>query len=67
MFLTIGFVAAAARLSGPVALLAGALALSLAGLPFTGGALAKLAVEGDNSLADWPAFWPLFPPSAPLC
>ena len=55
LFLTIGFVASGARLSGPVLILAGALALSLAGLPFTGGAFAKLAVKAQFA-AGWPAF-----------
>jgi formate hydrogenlyase subunit 3/multisubunit Na+/H+ antiporter MnhD subunit len=55
LFLTIGFVASGARLSGGVLALAEALALSLAGLPFTGGAAAKLAAKAQFA-AGWPAF-----------
>jgi formate hydrogenlyase subunit 3/multisubunit Na+/H+ antiporter MnhD subunit len=55
LFLTIGAVAArAAPLSGLPLALAGALALSLAGLPFTGGAAAKLAAKAQF-VAGWPS------------
>jgi formate hydrogenlyase subunit 3/multisubunit Na+/H+ antiporter MnhD subunit len=48
LFLTIGALAArGASLSGWALALAGALALSLAGLPLTGGALAKLASKAQ--------------------
>ncbi|WP_298356505.1 proton-conducting transporter membrane subunit [Rhodoblastus sp.] len=54
LFLTLGFVASGARLSGLSLALAAALALSLAGLPFTGGALAKLASKAQFATG-WPA------------
>ena len=47
LFLTIGAVASAGRLSRRSLVLAAALALSLAGLPLTGGALAKLASKAQ--------------------
>ncbi len=56
LFLTIGaFAANRARLSGLSLVLASALALSLAGLPLTGGALAKLASK-SQFVTGWPAF-----------
>ncbi|MCI4680128.1 hypothetical protein K9U39_06985 [Rhodoblastus acidophilus] len=60
LFLTIGALAARQKsgtepLSGWPLALAGALALSLAGLPFTGGALAKLASKAQF-VTGWPAF-----------
>jgi formate hydrogenlyase subunit 3/multisubunit Na+/H+ antiporter MnhD subunit len=55
LFLTIGALAARATpVSGWPLVLAGALALSLAGLPLTGGALAKLASKAQF-YAGWPA------------
>jgi formate hydrogenlyase subunit 3/multisubunit Na+/H+ antiporter MnhD subunit len=52
LFLTIG--AVAGRLSSRSLVLAAALALSLAGLPLTGGALAKLAAKAQF-VGGWPA------------
>jgi len=56
LFLTIGALAArAAPLSGLTFVLAAALAYSLAGLPLTGGALAKLASKAQF-VTGWPGF-----------
>ncbi|MFN3945104.1 MAG: complex I subunit 5 family protein [Allosphingosinicella sp.] len=47
LFLSVGLVEKSGRRSrGPVVLAAGVAALAIAGLPFTGGALAKLAIKG---------------------
>lgn len=47
MFLAVGVAMGTARARiGPVLVVAGLLGLSLAGLPFTGGALAKYAIKG---------------------
>ena len=56
LFLTVGVVAARSGRGRTLALIVGGLlALSLAGLPLTGGALAKLAVKGP--FGDGPAKW----------
>ena len=56
LFLTVGVVAARSGRARPLALVVGAaLALSLGGLPLTGGALAKLAVK--DAFGDGPAKW----------
>jgi hydrogenase-4 component B len=54
LFLSVGLVQdSGARARGPLVLAAGIAALAIAGLPFTGGALAKLAIKGP--LGEGPA------------
>jgi hydrogenase-4 component B len=50
LFLSVGLIAkSGGRSRGPLVLLAGFAALAIAGLPLTGGALAKLAIKGPMS------------------